>query len=447
LAPKFDKINAEARRVEDIDEKKRSDFDQKIYELRRHLEIYLQLAQWHRPRAIPNNSGGDEWISLRDSIALAKSTGEIDPATRSFASMILAYAENKPEDFNRELSDYRKLIAERAPEESRLAALEVFYNNFAPFYQCTVLYVLVFVLAVASWVGLGEPLRRAAFGIAVLTLALHTFALVARMYMQGRPPVTNLYSSAIFVGWAAVILGLFIEWIFRMGIGTAVAAVLGFLTTLISHHLAGSGDTLAMLQAVLDTNFWLATHVVVVNLGYMATLVAGFVGIFFVLLGVFTPWLNKSLLKMLSQTIYGTVCFATLLSFVGTVLGGIWADQSWGRFWGWDPKENGALLIVLWNALILHARWGGMIKQRGLAVLAIAGNMFIGWSWFGTNQLGVGLHSYGFDNSNALGLTVFWGSQLFLVLLGGLLPLRLWRSFSTSPAASPRNNGVLPVEA
>ena len=92
--------------------------------------------------------------------------------------------------------------------------------------------------------------------------------------------------------------------------------------------------------------------------------------------------------------VYGIVCFATLFSFVGTVLGGIWADQSWGRFWGWDPKENGALIIVLWNALILHARWGGLVRQRGLICLAIFGNIVTSWSWFGTNMLGIGLHSY-----------------------------------------------------
>ena len=75
--------------------------------------------------------------------------------------------------------------------------------------------------------------------------------------------------------------------------------------------------------------------------------------------------------KVLAKMVYGIVCFATLFSFVGTVLGGIWADQSWGRFWGWDPKENGALLIVLWNATILHARWGGLVRERGLMNLAI----------------------------------------------------------------------------
>src|SRR5437879_6417631 len=125
---------------------------------------------------------------------------------------------------------------------------------------------------------------------------------------------------------------------------------------------------------------------------------------------------------------YGVICFATFLSFVGTVLGGIWADQSWGRFWGWDPKENGALLIVLINILILHARWAGMVKQRGTAVLAVVGNMVTGWSWFGTNQLGVGLHAYGFNNKLALGVTIFWFTQLVIIGMG-LVPIRNWKSF------------------
>ena len=444
LAPKFDKIDKEARRAERVEEKKRDSFDQSILQLRHHLEMYMALSQWLQPLTIPD-ARGEEWVSLLGAINRAKMTGEVDPATRSLATMIVAYAQNKPEDFNRELTEYRKIIEERVPDQCWMSRLEVFYNHFSPFYQCTVLYLVVFLLAACSWIGFGEPLRRAAFGLAILTLALHTVALGTRMYIQGRPPVTNLYSSAIFVGWAAVILGLFIEWVFRMGIGTAVAAVLGFLTTLISHHLAENGDTLAKLQAVLDTNFWLATHVVVVNLGYMATLVAGVVGIGFVGLGVFTPWLDRKRLKVLSQIIYGSVCFATLLSFVGTVLGGLWADYSWGRFWGWDPKENGALLVILWNALILHARWGGLVKQRGMAVLAIAGNMFIGWSWFGTNQLGVGLHSYGFNNTLSLGLTIFWGTQVALILVG-LLPTRFWKSFGDSPKTT-RSNWVLPVEA
>ena len=131
--------------------------------------------------------------------------------------------------------------------------------------------------------------------------------------------------------------------------------------------------------------------------------------------------------RAFGRMIYGTLCFALLLSFLGTVLGGLWADDSWGRFWGWDPKENGALMIVLWNALILHARWGGMVKTRGIAVLSMFGSIITAWSWFGVNQLGVGLHSYGFTESVAFWLVVFAVSQLAVMAIG-LVPRRLWRS-------------------
>ena len=113
---------------------------------------------------------------------------------------------------------------------------------------------------------------------------------------------------------------------------------------------------------------------------------------------------------------------------MGTVLGGIWADQSWGRFWGWDPKENGALIIVLWNALILHARMGGLVRERGIMNLAIVGNIVTAWSWFGVNMLGVGLHSYGFMGKAFWYLLGFVASQLVLIALGSL-PLRYWQSF------------------
>jgi cytochrome c biogenesis factor len=124
---------------------------------------------------------------------------------------------------------------------------------------------------------------------------------------------------------------------------------------------------------------------------------------------------------------YGILCFALLFSFIGTILGGIWADQSWGRFWGWDPKENGAILIVLANAIFLHARWGGLVRGRGMAILAIFGNIVTAWSYFGTNMLGVGLHSYGFMSSAVFWLLLFIGSQLFFIGCG-LIPTDSWRS-------------------
>jgi len=228
---------------------------------------------------------------------------------------------------------------------------------------------------------------------------------------------------------------------------------------------------------VLDTNFWLSTHVVAVTLGYASTFVAGLLAILYIALGLLTPILSTKLGKReaaalvavgtatggvvgaaaagavaraaakrpgeldigkaLAKMVYGIVCFATLFSFTGTVLGGIWADQSWGRFWGWDPKENGALIIVLWNAVILHARWGGLIKDRGLMTMAVFGNVVTSFSWFGVNMLGIGLHSYGFMDAAFKWLMAFVGSQLLIIALG-LLPLHLWASFRGRAAAPAR---------
>jgi ABC-type transport system involved in cytochrome c biogenesis permease subunit len=355
--------------------------------------------------------------------------GEPMPATgRGFAAAVDAYTRDEPVAFNREVAGYNALLsAGPVGKAADKAGFEVFFNRFAPFYVCMVLYVLVFLLACFSWLGWTRPLWRAALFVLLLTLAVHSFGLIARMVISGRPPVTNLYSSAVFVAWGAVLLAVFLELVFRNGLGMVTASITGFVSLLIAHHLSGDGDTMEMLQAVLDTNIWLATHVVIITLGYAATVFAGVLGIIYVIAGIFTRALTGDFARALTRMIYGCVCFAILLSFIGTILGGIWADQSWGRFWGWDPKENGAIIVVLWNAVVLHARWGGLVRERGLACLAIFGNVVIGWSWFGTNMLGVGLHSYGFMESAVFWLVAFCLSQLALIGIG-MLPMRIWRS-------------------
>jgi ABC-type transport system involved in cytochrome c biogenesis permease subunit len=217
-----------------------------------------------------------------------------------------------------------------------------------------------------------------------------------------------------------VLFALFYERISQFGVGNLLAAAIGFPTLLVAYQLAGDGDTFRVLQAVLDTQFWLATHVVCITLGYSTTLLAGALGVLYlVAVGLLGRFDQSQRLQLVRMT-YGTLCFAIFFSFVGTVLGGLWADDSWGRFWGWDPKENGALIIVLWNALVLHARWGRMVGPGGLAMLAVGGNIVTAWSWFGVNELGVGLHSYGFSDGTTFWLLMFVLSQLAIIGLGWL---------------------------
>jgi ABC-type transport system involved in cytochrome c biogenesis permease subunit len=182
-----------------------------------------------------------------------------------------------------------------------------------------------------------------------------------------------------------------------------------------------------MLQAVIDSNFWLSTHVITVCMGYSAMFLAGFLGCLFIIKGIFTEKLSQKEQSSLHNMTIGVLCFAMFFSTIGTILGGIWADQSWGRFWGWDPKENGAILIVLWIAIILHAKFMGAIKQRGIMISAVFGNIITSFSWFGVNMLGVGLHSYGFMESALLVLIGFIVIQLYIMAIG-FIPEKYWKS-------------------
>src|SRR6185437_9276265 len=432
------KLESEAEIVSRKDPKKLSPYDKGIHDLYQHLQLYMKLGGWPQTMyAVPPSVAGGEWQNFRE----AHGDEQGNEAVGKFAMIVMAYAKDDVKTFNKEVDEYRKQIGAPITADMRRSGVEAFFNHFEPFYQCTILYVFVFLLGCLSWLGWTQALNRSAFWLAVVTLVVHTVALVGRMYLTDRwfVFVTNLYSSAVFIGWGCVVLGLILEKLYHNGVGNVVASVLGALTMLVAHHLSGSGDTLEMMQAVLDTNFWLATHVVCVTIGYLATLVAGFFGLVYLVGGVFTTRLDRGLAKTLGQILYGVVCFAMLFSFVGTVLGGIWADQSWGRFWGWDPKENGAVLIVIMNALVLHARWGGMVKTRGMALLTVFGSIVTFWSWFGTNQLGIGLHAYGFNKTLVLICRYFWLTHL-LVLGLGMVPFRYWRSYAalTAPAAPGR---------
>ncbi len=418
----------------------------------------------------------DEWETyskafLNDIIYPTAFQAEANPFSGKFTEIINAYQEGDATTFNKKVREYQSMLKTEkvADVDMTRVAFETRFNSFAPFFYPGFLYILAFVIAVASWLMPRTilPANWAAVGLIGLTFAVHTWAIWARMEISGRPPVTNLYSSAVFIGWAGVLFGIVMEFIFKRGIGNVLASAAGFASLWIAHGLAGDGDTFVVLQAVLDTQFWLSTHVVCVTLGYAATFVAGALGIIYIcrrnpiaLLGVcgavaaaiglqgteipvlvrnIGPFLlaipvslipmhflfgapqvslSEGMEKALARMIYGTLCFALWFSFVGTVLGGLWADDSWGRFWGWDPKENGALIIVLWNALVLHARWDRMIGSRGLAVLAVAGNITTAWSWFGVNELGVGLHSYGFTEGVLFNLMLFVFSQLTLIVIG-----------------------------
>ena len=294
---------------------------------------------------------------------------------------------------------------------------ERFFNSFNPFYLSIVLYVMVFVVTCFAFLFYTKEIWSIATTGLVVTFVVHTFAIYCRWYISGYPPVTSLYSSAVFIGWGVCGIGVVLELVFKRFFGIIVSCIAGVICLFIAHNLSMTEqDTMGMMRAVLDTKFWLTIHVITITLGYTATFLAGGIGMCWIF-GKLIGNISKEAEKSMLTSIYGVICYGMFLSFVGTVLGGLWADDSWGRFWGWDPKENGALMIVIWNAIILHAKWCGFVRQKGLVALAIFGNVITAFSWFGVNLLGVGLHSYGFTSSGKSALIWFSAFNMILILL------------------------------
>ncbi len=388
------------------------------------VKHYMDLDKAAIVGLIPPINAEDKWSTLAVGAREALRTFKVSPVLHHYAQVGAALRKNDAVAFNAAVTALHGDL-DQVPGAAQRARFEAFLNNLEPFYRGSILYVMAFLCACIGWLAWGPELRRAALWLISFGFALQMLGLAARVYLTGYWIVTSLYSSALFVGFVVVLAGLVIELLFKRGIGAALASAVGFVTLVIAHNLPFSGDDLARPQAVLATNLWLSTHVMCITIGYAAMFVAGAIATGYIIIRGFSARPDGALMRLLGRLTYGVTCFATLFSFVGTMLGGIWADQSWGRFWGWDPKENGALLIVLWCAICLHARWGKICVERTQMVLAVGGNIVTAWSWFGVNLLGVGLHSYGFMHSTFVWLLTYWISQIVLIAFA-YLPPRFW---------------------
>ncbi|MDF1825512.1 MAG: cytochrome c biogenesis protein CcsA [Verrucomicrobiales bacterium] len=360
----------------------------------------------------PRETDNEVWLSASDLMIEALGDKDARPWAGEQLGKIQSLVDAKnesPEAFAKELTEFSKWQhAISDPRGEGLHSdLEVKMYRGKYFMNSLVCFIFAFVVMAFSWLTpgskIGKTLIIVASLIALLGLYFNVHGITLRSIIRQRPPITNLYDTVLFITGTAVLLGLLIEYFTRLGVGTLVAILSGVLGMFLSmkYEAKEATDTITQLVAVLDTNFWLATHVTIINIGYAAGLVSAIIGIIY-LTGRFVFMLigrkSKDFFKTLTRMNYGVICFCLFFALVGTVLGGIWANYSWGRFWGWDPKENGALMICLWTLVILHGRMAGWIRDLGVHMNAIVLAIITTFSWWGVNNLGVGLHSYGFTD-------------------------------------------------
>ena len=318
-----------------------------------------------------------------------------------------------------ELSKIFEILEKKASINFFKVGLENVINRVDPFFGGFILYMLGALLIALGAIWRKQRDRSWLVAKVVLACAVgaQCAAILARMYIQMRPPVTNLYSSVVFTGALAALAGL-VFFIKNRGVGFGVSSVLtGGVSILVAVNLPHSGDTMGMMRAVLNSNFWLTVHVVTIMVGYCGVFLAGFAAAFRLVCNVFDKGDFGEATGSAARNVYAILCFALMFSFLGTMLGGVWADMSWGRFWGWDPKENGALMIVLWCAAAIHAKALRLVSDRVFLALAVGGNIVVAWAWFGVNLMGVGLHSYGFVEGGWKWFFVFVGLNALIIPL------------------------------
>jgi ABC-type transport system involved in cytochrome c biogenesis permease subunit len=379
----------------------------------------------------PTDASRSEWLSPANSLASENNFGPADPRLISAITHLEKMAAlTGPGDFMASLEALHGELETAAASRGEYSKIpvEVHFYKWKYLFYSQWIYVLSFVLVAFTWLLPGNrTLHWAAFTAVLVPTVLLVIGITLRCIIRSRPPVSTLYETLLFITAVAVLVALILEVINRRGVAMAMGSFLGMVGMFLAfRYEAKEGvDTMPQLVAVLDTNFWLATHVTTVTMGYAAGLLAGALAHLYIFGRLFRyKEGDKSLYKTLARMTYGVLCFGLLFAIVGTILGGIWANDSWGRFWGWDPKENGALLICLWGLIMLHARMGGYIKDLGIANCSVVMGMIVAFSWWGVNLLGVGLHSYGFTSGIMNLLMVFWMAETVVVAVGLHVGLR-----------------------
>lgn len=350
---------------------------------------------------------------------------------RALETLIRVPVEQEAE-FRSALVKLKQRLDSRAQPRGDLRAIaaEVNYNQRNFTLNAMVYYLLGMLLVAAMWglhmFDLNRASRVLGWCATLCSVAGVSMLLVAigmRVFIMWRPPVGNLYDTVLFIGVVMVLLLFLMEWVGKNRLAMTLVPVVGLALVLLARRfeVGDAKDHMDPLVAVLNSNYWLSTHVITVTMGYAAGLLTAALSVVYVLIrGLGLDAEASRVRRQLTTAAYGCLCLTLFLSLVGTVLGGIWANDSWGRFWGWDPKENGALMIVLWSLVILHARLGGLIREWGFHLASLVLACIVSFSWWHVNFLGVGLHNYGFT-SGKMTIWLFYAVMALLMVFGVIM--------------------------
>ncbi|MCB9073523.1 MAG: cytochrome c biogenesis protein CcsA [Bdellovibrionaceae bacterium] len=403
-------------------------FDQAAQRLESQLVLFHELQNGGLRVAPNTDKNSTTWLSLAELTDVQKEayfnalktytttfTGNGEQATRIAESneaaeiFALKAQENNPEQY---------------PPVQQLS-IEAHYNSLAPFQWAWIFYATAVVLMFLSSLFQNRWFYVVSWASVVVAFAMHTYGFALRVYITHRPPVSNMYETVVWVAWGVVVFTTIFSIVKKKRYILLAGAMVATIAMIVADRAPLILDgSLQPLEPVLRSNLWLIIHVMTISLSYAAFFLAlgiSNVALFHVVRG-YSP--DSSLIKDYVDTCYKTLQVGVVLLAAGTILGGVWADYSWGRFWGWDPKETWALIALLGYLALLHGRLAGLVKNFGMLAGSIIAFNLVMMAWYGVNfVLGAGLHSYGFGAGGIEYVAAFVGLEFLYVFFAFVINL------------------------
>jgi cytochrome c-type biogenesis protein CcsB len=428
---------------------KSSELEKKAMDLQNRLGLLQFVVAGQDLTILPNPKGIHEaWQPLallvnREAGPIPYDAAEFDKLSSLMKSLVESYLSGKPENWNRDLPQFSEFLQKdlakgQVPSVGAMKR-EFHFNQLRPFRWAWVIYSLAFILLLTFLVTDKKPFSRLGLVVLVSAFAMHTYGFILRCLISGRPPVTNMYESVIWVSWGCMVFAFIIWASYKTAIIPTAASVFTIVALVLADNLPSVLDpNIHPLEPVLRSNFWLTIHVLTITLSYAAFALSLCLGN--VVLGAYVFKTDKvTLAQTLTLYMYRAVQIGVVLLAAGTILGGVWADYSWGRFWGWDPKEVWALIALLLYLAVLHGRFSGWLKGFGFVAATILSFMGVLMAWYGVNfVLGVGLHSYGFGTGGVSYVLSYLLAQLAFIIAAYFKYQKFIKTQASLPSIFPK---------
>lgn len=401
---------------------------QALQRLENQFGIFREIASGKMLKVIPPKADQNTttWTSVADL------PQDLQPAfieiSKNVAQFLGVQAEGKDkksiEEAGRKLDesvskfeDLARAVNPVVYEQTKKVGTEVSYNDLHPFRFAYILYLFGVVSLLVIWIRKSQKRMWIPWSFVIIGFIVHTLGFVFRVYLAERPPVSNMYETVIWASWGAVLFSMILEAIYRFRILLLAGSLVGLFALVVADTAPAVLDpSLQPLEAVLRSNYWLIIHVMTITISYAAFLLAMGLGDLALVYYAVNEKKHKEVINHLTTGVYRAMQIGVAFLAPGIILGGVWADESWGRFWGWDPKETWALIVLLGYIIVLHARLVGWLKNFGMVASGVVTFSLVIMAWYGVNfVLGAGLHSYGFGAGGVEYVTAFVVLQFLFV--------------------------------